>query len=87
MYGGFHSFGAGDRTRTDMKLPSRDFKSLASAVSPHRRIDFETTRRSAGRFEFLEAPSGFGPENEGFADLCLTTWLWRLKASLFLASI
>ena len=24
-----------------------------------------------------EAPSGFGPENEGFADPCLTTWLWR----------
>ena len=23
---------------------------------------------------FLEAPSGFGPENEGFADPCLTTW-------------
>ena len=22
-------------------------------------------------------PSGFGPENEGFADPCLTTWLWR----------
>ena len=25
-----------------------------------------------------EAPSGFGPEHKGFADLRLTTWLWRL---------
>ena len=25
----------------------------------------------------LEAPSGFEPENGGFADLCLTTWLRR----------
>ena len=26
-----------------------------------------------------EAPSGFGPEHKGFADLRLTTWLWRRK--------
>jgi hypothetical protein len=26
---------------------------------------------------FLEAPSGFEPENRGFAVRCLTTWLWR----------
>ena len=26
---------------------------------------------------FLEAPPGIGPGNEGFADLCLTAWLWR----------
>jgi hypothetical protein len=25
----------------------------------------------------MEAPSGFEPENKGFAVLCLTTWLWR----------
>lgn len=25
----------------------------------------------------LEAPSGFEPENNGFADRRLTTWLWR----------
>ena len=25
----------------------------------------------------LEAPPGIGPGNKGFADLCLTTWLWR----------
>ena len=27
----------------------------------------------------LEAASGFEPENGGFADLCLTTWLCRHK--------
>ena len=27
----------------------------------------------------LEAASGFEPENNGFADRCLTTWLCRLK--------
>ena len=25
----------------------------------------------------LEAPPGIGPGNRGFADLCLTAWLWR----------
>ena len=27
----------------------------------------------------VEVPPGFGPGNEGFADLCLTTWLWYRK--------
>ena len=26
----------------------------------------------------LEAPTRFELVNKGFADLCLTTWLWRL---------
>ena len=26
---------------------------------------------------FLEAPPGFEPGDKGFADPCLTTWLWR----------
>ena len=28
---------------------------------------------------FLEAPPGFEPGNQGFADPRLTTWLWRQK--------
>ena len=27
----------------------------------------------------LEAPPGFEPGSQGFADPCLTTWLWRRK--------
>ncbi len=27
----------------------------------------------------VEAPPGIGPGNKGFADLCLTAWLWRQR--------
>ena len=30
--------GAGDRTRTGILLPARDFKSLVSTISPHRQV-------------------------------------------------
>ena len=33
--------------------------------------------RAIARAFVLEAASGFEPENGGFADLCLTTWLSR----------
>ena len=29
------------------------------------------------RYSFVEVPPGFEPGNEGFADLCLTTWPWH----------
>ena len=28
------------------------------------------------RGSYMEAPPGIGPGNKGFADLCLTAWLW-----------
>ena len=28
---------------------------------------------------FMEVPPGFEPGNQGFADPCLTTWLWHRK--------
>ena len=31
---------------------------------------------------FMEATPGFEPGNEGFADLCLTTWLCRRNSPL-----
>ena len=40
------------------------------------RLASSRTARSGFKVE-LEAPSGFEPENGGFADLCLTTWLRR----------
>ena len=33
-------FGGGGRDRTDTRLPSLDFESSASAISPHRHIFF-----------------------------------------------
>ena len=38
-------------------------------------------KRTAGGDAFLEAPPGFEPGSQGFADPCLTTWLWRQKNS------
>ena len=29
------------------------------------------------RSVLVEAPPGFEPGNRAFAELCLTTWLWR----------
>jgi hypothetical protein len=33
-------------------------------------------KKTAFRLFFLEAPPRFELGNKGFADLCLTTWLW-----------
>ena len=56
--------GAGDRNRTGTTmLWSRDFKSLASACSATPAKDGGDTRIRTG--------------DEGFAVLCLTTWLCR----------
>ena len=57
-------FGAEGGTRTRTWLPTRDFKSLASAIPPLRRIvKFGgTTQTRTG--------------DKGFADPSLTTWRW-----------
>ena len=51
---------------------------------PHRRtaadaafLQQKTANRLHSLLFGLEVPPGFGPGNEGFADLCLTTWLWH----------
>ena len=40
---------------------------------------FSVFQLASYTIDVLEAPSGFEPENEGFADLYLTAWLWRHK--------
>lgn len=43
----------------------------------------ETTRPPRRREGLVEVPPGFEPGNGGFADHCLTTWLWhRVRGSL-----
>ena len=39
------------------------------------------TARILGSLFISEVPSGFEPENKGFADLRLTAWLWHRKKS------
>ena len=59
----FDNLGAGDRTWTGTVLPPRDFKSLASA-------NFATSAGDGGATQIRTG-------GKGFADPCLTTWLWR----------
>ncbi len=59
-----------------MILLSRDFKSLVSAYSTTAVYRFLFFKGGTLVPPFLEAPSRFELESEGFADLCLTTWLW-----------
>ena len=49
---------------------------LRLPIPPQRLIVRKTPKNSAF-FTCLEAPPGFEPGDKGFADLCLTTWLWR----------
>ena len=51
----------------------------SEAISLARRANFVKKREQVFRLAFvLEAPPGFEPGRKGFADLCLTTWLWCL---------
>ena len=53
--------------------------SLLKATSLARKGKHRSKNKSTSHevLLFLEAPPGFEPGNKGFADLCLTTWLWR----------
>ena len=62
-------FGAENRGRTDTMFPSRDFKSLASAYSA-------TSANEKDALDvFFGGTTQIWTGDEGFADLCLTTWL------------
>ena len=60
-------------------------KAALCAQSAEKRRKTKKTRENLGFSAWhlfcqdaLEAPPGIGPGNKGFADLCLTAWLWRL---------
>ena len=42
-------------------------------------MTYETKKAQVFPVLFHEVPSGFEPENKGFADLRLTAWLWHHK--------
>ena len=74
----FVRFGAAGRTWTGTDVTPRDFKSLASAYSTTAAKKIHSAP-NAVQSAVLEAPPGFEPGDKGFADLCLTTWLWLIK--------
>ena len=51
---------------------------LRLPIPPHERIVLRKKLCTGYVQSFLEAPPGFEPGDKGFADLGLTTWLWRL---------
>ena len=69
--------------RSDIGTPNVANRALyASRTEPNRSDDVRKTKRHpSGVFCVLEAPPGIGPGNKGFADLCLTAWLWRHLAA------
>ena len=55
-------------------------RNTASASRRRLRFSIRSNKKTGAQLRpdlFLEAPPGFEPGNQGFADPCLTTWLWR----------
>ena len=53
-------------------------RSLASFFMRFSALHFQKRKAPLSKcFSFLEAPPRFELGHKGFADLCLTTWLWR----------
>ncbi len=63
----------------DLRAGYADRILRARAQSPMRFVRSTAKKKSTAYavLFFLEAPPGIGPGNKGFADLCLTAWLWR----------
>ena len=55
----------------------RGFYLTQGRFHPAVRTNLFEKRRFLRTVFFLEAPPGFEPGHRDFADLCLTTWLWR----------
>ena len=68
------------------------FRAGRKTIRPKDKTNLRIVSNYTQVLSFLEAPSGFEPENRGFAVPCLTTWLWRrnillwVPAKLFLVS-
>ena len=82
-------FDASARGRPAKKLlrPIKNPSAAASATAPGKACRpplsppcYEKSIAEDDAFR-MEAPPGFEPGSQGFADLCLTTWLWRQKNS------
>src|SRR5256885_4253661 len=59
---------------------SGDHRNGASAYQPcDSTVEGKEKFDGARREKLIEATAGIEPADEGFADLCLTTWLRRLK--------
>ena len=57
----------------------RGFYLTQGRFHPAVRTNLFEKRRFLRTVFFLEAPPGFEPGHRDFADLCLTTWLWRQR--------
>ena len=75
------------RSAKNCYAPSKNPSTVAAATAPRKAYRPPRSppcyKKSIARDDAfrMEAPPGFEPGSQGFADLCLTTWLWRQKNS------